>query len=81
MAIVAKMNRCALCGSTHVNAVENGYRCMTCGKTAPELMNAADAALIDKAALGGENEALQTLRKRYPHLDLPTWSSKDRLQR
>ena len=32
------------------------------------------------AVLGDADGEMDELRRRYPHLDLPTWSKEDRLQ-
>ena len=69
MALITKMHRCAFCGSSEVTVSENGtYTCRDCGKTADHGMPAADV------------EAAEELRRRYPRLDLTTWSKENRLQ-
>ena len=67
MALITKMHRCAFCGSSEVVVSENGtYTCKDCGKVADHGMPAAETA--------------EELRRRYPRLDLTTWSKENRLQ-
>ena len=44
-------------------------------------MPAADIAAINRiVALGGNDEELAALRRRYPRLHIASWSSENRLQ-
>ena len=44
-------------------------------------MSAADLALINRiAALGDLKGEMPELRKRYPHLDMTTWTRENRVQ-
>ncbi len=83
MALIAKMNRCAVCGSSEVVYDKNSglYRCAACGTDSKELMPGADAAAIDRIALMGDSDGqLEPLRRRYPRLDILSWSKENRLQ-
>ena len=55
MALISKMNRCAVCGSSTVvfNEESRTYHCASCGSDCAHTMSAADLALINRiAALG-----------------------------
>ena len=80
MALITKMHRCAFCGSSEVTVSENGtYR--DCGKTADHGMPAADVEAINRILMtGGDAETAEELRRRYPRLNLTTWSKENRLQ-
>lgn len=82
MALITKMNRCAFCGSSEVVVSENGtYTCKDCGKVADHSMPAADVEAINRIMMtGGDAETAEELRRRYPRLDLTTWSKENRLQ-
>ena len=44
-------------------------------------MPQADLTAVNRiAVLGDANGEMDELRRRYPRLDLPTWSKEDRLQ-
>ena len=65
MAIVSKTTRCAVCGSTDE----------------AHAMNAADVAAINSiAALGDTEGKLDELRRRYPNLDITSWTRENRVQ-
>lgn len=81
MALVTKMVRCALCGSSDVRYDKGRYDCAACGARSEHPMSAADIANINRiVALGGSGEELAALRRRYPRLHLTSWSSESRLQ-
>ena len=82
MALITKMHRCAFCGSSEVVVSENGtYTCKDCGKVADHGMAAADVEAINRIMMtGGDAETAEELRRRYPRLDLTTWSKENRLQ-
>ena len=83
MALISKMNRCAVCGSSEVvyNEATGLYHCPVCGKDSAESMPQADLTAINRiAVLGDADGEMDELRRRYPRLDLPTWSKEDRLQ-
>ena len=77
MALVTKMNRCAVCGSGQISLMADGkyYHCEACGATSNHTMPAADLAKVDRISLmGGSTEEIEALRHRYPpsgshHLD------------
>ena len=74
MAIVSKTTRCAVCGSTDVTFSEatKRYHCTSCG---------ADVAAINSiAALGDTEGKLDELRRRYPNLDITSWTRENRVQ-
>ena len=74
MALITKMHRCAFCGSSEVTVSENGtYTCRG--------MPAADVEAVNRILMtGGDAETAEELRRRYPRLDLTTWSKENRLQ-
>ena len=78
MALISKMNRCAVCGSSEVvyNEAAGLYHCPVCGKDSAQPMPQADLTAVNRIAVLGDAK----LRRRYPRLDLPTWSKEDRLQ-
>ena len=82
MALITKVHRCAFCGSSEVVVSENGtYTCKDCGKVADHGMPAADVEAINRIMMtGGDAETAEELRRRYPRLDLTTWSKENRLQ-
>ena len=83
MAIVSKMTRCAACGSTAVTDSEGTklYQCADCGAERPESMPAADLAAVNSIlALGDTEGKLDELRRRYPNLDITSWSRENRVQ-
>ena len=83
MAIVSKMTRCAACGSTAVTYSEGTtlYRCADCGAERPDSMPAADLAAVNSIlALGDAEGKLDELRRRYPNLDITSWSRENRVQ-
>ena len=75
MALITKMHRCAFCGSSEVTVSENGtYTCRDCGRT-------ADVEAVNRILMtGGDAETAEELRRRYPRLNLTTWSKENRLQ-
>ncbi len=81
MALISKTNRCAVCGSSEVTYRGGLYHCAACGAEQQELMPAADVAAINYIiALGDEGDRLGELRRRYPRLDVTSWSRENRLQ-
>ena len=83
MALISKMNRCAFCGSSEVVYSEATclYHCPVCGKDGAEPMPQADLNAVNRIAMQGDTEGkMDDLRRRYPHLDLATWTKEDRLQ-
>ena len=79
MALVTKMNRCAVCGSSQISMMADGkyYHCATSNHTMP----AADLAKVDRISLmGGSTEEIEALRHRYPRLGLTTWTKENRVQ-
>lgn len=83
MALISKMNRCAVCGSSEVvyNEAAGLYHCPVCGKDSAEPMPQADLNAVNRIAMQGDTEGkMDDLRRRYPHLDLATWTKEDRLQ-
>ena len=83
MALISKMNRCAVCGSSEVvyNEAAGLYHCPVCGKDSAEPMPQADLTAVNRiAVLGDANGEMDELRRRYPRLDLATWSEEDRVQ-
>ena len=70
MALVTKMNRCAVCGSSQISLMADGkyYHCEACGATSNHTMPAADLAKVE------------ALRHRYPRLGLTTWTKENRVQ-
>lgn len=79
MALITKMHRCAFCGSSEVTVSENGtYTCRDCGKTADHGMPAADVEAVNRILMtGGDAETAEELRRRYPRLNLTTWSKEE----
>ena len=77
MALVTKMNRCAVCGSSQISLMADGkyYHCEACGATSNHTMPAADLAKV-----GGSTEEIAALRHRYPRLGLTTWTKENRVQ-
>ena len=52
-----------------------------CGKTADHGMPAADVEAVNRILMtGGDAETAEELRRRYPRLNLTTWSKENRLQ-
>ena len=83
MALISKMNRCAFCGSSEVvySEATGLYQCPVCGKDSAEPMPQADLNAVNRIAMQGDTEGkMDDLRRRYPHLDLATWTKEDRLQ-
>ena len=74
MAIVSKTTRCAVCGSTDVTFSETTkrYHCASCGADEAHAMNAAD--------VGDTEGKLDELRRRYPNLDITSWTRENRVQ-
>ena len=57
------------------------YRCADCGAERPDSMPAADLAAINSIlALGDTEGKLDELRRRYPNLDITSWSRENRVQ-
>ena len=72
MALVTKMNRCAVCGSSQISLM---------AATSNHTMPAADLAKVDRISLmGGSTEEIEALRHRYPRLGLTTWTKENRVQ-
>ena len=81
MAIVSKTTRCAVCGSSDVAFDGKTYHCASCGADEAHAMNAADVAAINSiAALGDTEGKLDELRRRYPNLDITSWTRENRVQ-
>ena len=83
MALITKMNRCAVCGSSAVayNESAHTYHCASCGSDCAHTMPAADLAIVNRiAALGDLRGEMADLRKRYPRLDVTTWTRENRVQ-
>lgn len=81
MALVTKTIRCAVCGSSDVAYDGKTYHCAACGTNSDAPMSAADLAVVNRiAALGGDNEELTRLRRKYRNLDITSWDSENRLQ-
>ena len=89
MAIVSKTTRCAVCGSTDVMFSETTkhYHCASCGADEAHAMNAADVAAINSiAALGVQRRQKARLLprkvkvRRYPNLDITSWTRENRVQ-
>ena len=83
MALVTKMNRCAVCGSSQISLMADGkyYHCEACGATSNHTMPAADLAKVDRISLmGGSTEEIAALRHRYPRLGLTPWTKANRVQ-
>ena len=83
MALISKMNRCAVCGSSEVvyDKASGMYHCPTCGEDRKEPMPLADLTAVNRiAVLGYTDGKLDELRSRYPRLDVLSWNKEDRLQ-
>ena len=78
MALVTKMNRCAVCGSSQISLMADGkyYHCEACGATSNHTMPAVDRISL----MGGSTEEIAALRHRYPRLGLTTWTKENRVQ-
>ena len=65
MALVTKMIRCAVCGSSDVSFDGKTYHCATCGTDSDVSMPAADIAAVNRIlAMGNDAEAeLPRLRR------------------
>ena len=76
MALVTKMNRCAVCGSSQISLMADGkyyHWARACGATSNHTMPAADLAKVDRISLmGGSTEEIEALRHRYPCPGLTT---------
>lgn len=58
MALVTKMIRCAVCGSSDVSFDGKTYHCATCGTDSDVSMPAADIAAVNRiVAMGNDAEA------------------------
>ena len=59
MALVTKMNRCAVCGSSQISLMADGkyYHCEACGATSNHTMPAADLAKVSVKAEVVNDEA------------------------
>ncbi len=59
MALVTKMNRCAVCGSSQISLMADGkyYHCEACGATSNPTMPAADLAKVSVKAEVVNDEA------------------------
>ena len=83
MALISKMNRCAVCGSSEVvfDKESGMFHCPHCGEDRSEAMPAADLAVVNRiVALGDTDGKLEELRRRYPNLDITSWSRDKRVQ-
>lgn len=57
MALVTKMTRCAVCGSSDVSFDGKTYHCATCGTDSDVSMPAADIAAVNRiVAMGNDAE-------------------------
>ena len=57
MALVTKMTRCAVCGSSDVSFDGKTYHCATCGTDSDVSMPAADIAAVNRiVAMGNDSE-------------------------
>ena len=67
MALVTKMTRCAVCGSSDVSFDGKTYHCATCGTDSDVSMPAADIAAVNRiVAMGNDaEEELPRLRRQY----------------
>ena len=65
MALVTKMTRCAVCGSSDVSFDGKTYHCATCGTDSDVSMPAADIAAVNRiVAMGNDaEEELPRLRR------------------
>ena len=83
MALVTKMTRCAVCGSSDVSFDGKTYHCATCGTDSDVSMPAADIAAVNRiVAMGNDAEAeLPRLRRQYRNLDISSWDKENRLQK
>ena len=82
MALVTKLTRCAVCGSSDVSFDGKTYHCATCGTDSDVSMPAADIAAVNRiVAMGNDAEAeLPRLRRQYRNLDISSWDKENRLQ-
>ncbi len=82
MALVTKMIRCAVCGSSDVTYDGKAvYHCGACGADCDHPMSAADLAAVNRlVATGNSGEELAKLRKQYKNLDVTSWSNQNRLE-
>ena len=82
MALVTKMTRCAVCGSSDVSFDGKTYHCATCGTDSDVSMPAADIAAVNRiVAMGNDaEEELPRLRRQYRNLDISSWDKENRLQ-
>ena len=71
MALVTKMTRCAVCGSSDVSFDGKTYHCAPCGTDSDVSMPAADIAAVNRiVAMGNDAEAeLPRLRRQYRNLE------------
>ena len=69
MALVTKMTRCAVCGSSDVSFDGKTYHCATCGTDSDVSMPAADIAAVNRiVAMGNDaEEELPRLRHLSAH--------------
>ena len=79
MALVTKMTRCAVCGSSDVSFDGKTYHC---GTDSDVSMPAADIAAVNRiVAMGNDaEEELPRLRRQYRNLDISSWDKENRLQ-
>ena len=75
MALVTKMNRCAVCGSSQISLMADGkyYHCEACGATSNHTMPAADLAKVDRISLMGGSTDRK--RSRPCVIGIPVWVS------
>ena len=72
MALISKMNRCAVCGSSEVvyNEAAGLYHCPVCGKDSAEPMPQADLTAVNRIAVLGDGRAPPPLSPPGPaHLE------------
>ena len=71
MALVTKMNRCAVCGSSQISLMADGkyYHCEACGATSNHTMPAADLAKVDPSWAAARR------RSRPCVIGIPVWVS------
>lgn len=83
MAFVSRNRRCAICGSSEVTEIRtNGiFSCRTCGGECDHLMDSSDLERVMRVQIfGGSDEEITSLRRRYPHLGIATWSAANKLE-
>lgn len=82
MALVTKMIRCAVCGSSDVSFDGKTYHCATCGTDSDVSMPAADIAAVNRivAMATTPRRSCPGLRRQYRNLDISSWDKENLLQ-